>query len=275
MSEKRNDEIDLIELFLKFYIFIKKNFWFLFISGIIGGCLGYSTKFITKEYYESSMLVESYTLSNDLIIEYINGFQNILLDENYQYLNTKTGLEEIESEAINEIIAKKLYDEINEENLKYIKVSVKSNSNLLFENLSTGLLKYFISQKYVMNEIELFVEQNNTLISKIDDEIKQLEKLQQKTITQTPSKGDVNIYNDQKSFQSELLGLLKEKQYREKLLKFATPFRVIQDFTIYQRPITKSKTYALAGALILGFIAFLYLAFKRINIKLKEQEANL
>ena len=40
-EEKRNDEIDLIEVFLNIYVFFKKHFWLLFIATFIGGVLGY------------------------------------------------------------------------------------------------------------------------------------------------------------------------------------------------------------------------------------------
>ena len=73
-TEKRNDEIDLIDVFFRIYIFLKKKFWILFIATIIGAGLGYSTQFYTSEYYESNILIESYTIEDDILIEYKEDF---------------------------------------------------------------------------------------------------------------------------------------------------------------------------------------------------------
>ncbi|HAF28008.1 MAG TPA: hypothetical protein DCG75_03075 [Bacteroidales bacterium] len=270
-TEKRNDEIDLIELFLNIYIFFKKNFWFLFISVIIGAGLGYSTKFLTKKHYESSMLINSYTVSGNLLMEYINNIQSILEDGNLKYLSERMEMDTIQLASLKEITIEDVYDEKEKKSKGYLSVSVNVLDNNILSVLDDGILKYIEKEPFVQSEIEIFTENNLNIISKIDEEIEKIEELQQLSLSQDQNKGDVNIYNSQKSFQNELLDLLKEKQNREKYLKFAIPYRVIQDFTIYQKPKTKTKTYTLISGFLFGFIAFSFLIIKNINKSLKEK----
>lgn len=271
-TEKRNDEIDLIELFLNIYIFFKKNFWFLFISTFIGAGLGYSTKFYSKKHFESSMLINSYTVSGSLLIEYISNIQKIIEDNNYLYLSERMELDTSLLSDLKEIKIAEVYDEKEKKSKGYLSVSVNVLNNQILSSLSTGILNYIEKEPYVQNEIEIFTQNNQNIISKIDEELEKLEILQDNNLKQSEGKGDVNIYNSQKSFQNELLDLLKEKQSREKSLKFAIPFRVIQDFTIYQKPKTKTKAKTLIMGLSFGFIAFSVLIIRNINKSIKEKQ---
>jgi len=272
-EEKRNDEIDLVEVFFNIYRFLKKHFWVLFLSGMIGGAIGYSTKFLASKHFESTMLIESYTLENDILIEYINNIQTIIKDQNHSYLSDKLGLNDDDVINLKEINAIKLFNEKNKKELDYIKVVVKSDNNELYHELSDNLQLYLTKEIYITDEIELFKEQNQSLIENINSEILLLEELQRKNIkSSTNNKSGVNIYNDQNSFHKDLLGLIKEKQKLQKKLNYAAPFRVIEDFIIYQTPIKKTVTYTLTGGFTLGFIVLFYLILRLINRKIKEQE---
>lgn len=280
-TENRNDEIDLIEVFFNIYIFLKRKFWFLFIATFIGAALGYSTKFFGSEHFESTMLIESYTLEDDILIEYFDNLQKIIEDRNYQYLSSKFETEIKYISSLKEISAEKLLDEetiinINEdiENPNYIKVIVKSNNNDLYKILNKSLLNYLNKEKYITDEIEIFKEQNNALINRIDNEILLIEELQKQNIKNRDYRSGVNIYNDQNSIHKELLGLLKEKQEIQKKLKFATPYRIIEDFIIYQTPVKKTVTYTLTGGFSLSFIVFISLIIRNINKHIRKKNEN-
>ncbi|OFX22966.1 MAG: hypothetical protein A2041_00410 [Bacteroidetes bacterium GWA2_31_9b] len=271
-SEKRNDEIDLLEFFLKIFLFIKKNFWVLFLSVFIGGTLGFSAKFFTQNHYKSSLVINTYTISENFIIEYINNLNSIIKDENYNYLSEKMKIDSSLLVSIKEIKAESAYDEKEKKKLGYLTIFVNVNNNQILEQLSKGILNYINNEPYAKNEIEIYIENNKNLISKIDEEIKKIEVLQEMNIFQNQNNADVNIYNSQKSFQNELLELIKEKQNREKSLKFAVPFRIIQDFTIYQKPVSKTISYTLIGGIIFGFLALFFLIIKNLNNQIKNLE---
>ncbi|MCB2195288.1 MAG: hypothetical protein KQH79_05475 [Bacteroidetes bacterium] len=273
-EEKRNDEIDLIELFLNIYIFFKKHFWFFTIAVVIGAILGYSTKFFSKEHYESSSLINSYTVSDNILIQQIDNIQSIISDNNKRYLSERMEIDTVSLASINSLEAEIVYDEKDDKkSLGFVKVTANVTNNEILKFLNQGISNYLEKEPFVQNEISLFVENNQNLIDEIDKQITKIEALQDKLIHTAQSKGDVNIYNDQNSFQNELLGLIKEKQSREKFLRFATPYRIIQDFTIYQKPIRKTKTYTFISAFAFFMLALFYLIIRNINKTIKEKRA--
>ena len=253
--EKQNEEIDLIKVFISIYKFLRKNVLILFISGIIGGFLGYSTKFFVQKIYTSSMLIESYTLKDDVIIEHMNNINSIIKDKNYKYLSE---LLEIDSDQLIKIEANKLehskYKETN-----YIKVVVETKNNTIYKTLSKSLLNYLAKSIYIKDQIKIFRDQNEYLINKLDNQIQLLEEMD------TIKKSEINIYNNKTSFHNNLIYLVKERQEIQKQLTFASPFRVISDFVIFLNPKNKTVTYSFLGALSLSFLSLLILLFKKIN----------
>jgi len=270
-EEKRNDEIDLIEVFTNIYLFFKKHFWFLFGAVLVGAILGYSTKFYTPKFYESSMLIESEILANDIIMEYINNIQTLLDDKNYILLQEKMGIDSTELVDIKSIDANFVYDEKEKKKLNYLSVKAITNNNKVLKTMDQGILNFIDKEEYFQNEIEIFKKNTQNLIQNINQEIHKIEQLQANFISPQNKNGEIKIYYQQKSLQEELLLLTKEKQELEKAIQFAAPFRVIKDFTIYKNPKTKAKTYTLAGALILGLLALLILIIRNTNRSLKEK----
>jgi uncharacterized protein involved in exopolysaccharide biosynthesis len=270
-EEKRNDEIDLIEVFTNIYLFFKKHFWFLFGAVLVGAILGYSTKFNTPKFYESSMLIESEILANDIIMEYINNIQTLLDDKNYILLQEKMGIDSTELVDIKSIDANFVYDEKEKKKLNYLSVKAITNNNKVLKTMDQGILNFIDKEEYFQNEIEIFKKNTQNLIQNINQEIHKIEQLQANFISPQNKNGEIKIYYQQKSLQEELLLLTKEKQELEKAIQLAAPFRVIKDFTIYKNPKTKTKTYTLAGALIFGLLALLILIIRNTNRSLKEK----
>ena len=155
--------------------------------------------------------------------------------------------------------------------VKPILVKVKSHNNNILQRLAEGIANFIQEEKYAQHEIDIFKENTQYLIKKINEEIKKIEKLQANFMEPQNRSGEIKIYHQEKSLQEEMLLLTKEKQKLEKAIQVAAPFRIIKDFTIYNNPKTKAKTYTLAGALIFGFMAFLILIVRNINRSLKER----
>lgn len=271
-EEKRNDEIDLIEVFTNIYLFFKKHFWFLFGAVLVGAILGYSTKFYTQKFYESSMLIESEILREDILKEYIDNIQSLKEDKNYNFLSEKMDIEPNKLINLISIESEIIEDKDKDKDIPQpIHIKVKAHTNTILQKLAKGIANYINKEEYVQNEIDIFKKNTRDLINKINQEIKKIEQIQANFIEPQNRAGEIRIYSQEKSLQEELLLLTKEKQELEKAIQLAAPFRVIKDFTIYNNPKTKATTYTLAGALIFGFIAFLILIVRNINRSLKEK----
>ena len=268
-TEKRSDEIDLIEVFFRIYIFLKKKFWVLFIATIVGAGLGYSTKFYAKPHFESSMIIKSYTISSNLLCEYIDKFQSLLFDGNYKLLQEETGISIEDLKSIEQITTEIPYDEKEKEELGYVFVLVKCSNNSILNKLSGGIQSYLDKEPFIIKEIESFKEKNTSIISHVTDEITNLTLKNGKTYSGSNEKNKINIYNGTESFYNELIFLLEEKYQREKELNYASAFRVIEDFIVYQRPVKKTTTYVIAGGFLFWFITLMFLLIRRMNKKIK------
>jgi subunit length determinant Wzz-like protein len=256
-SDSRNDEIDLIEVFFNIYKFFKKNILILITSVIIGTALGYSYTFFAKEYYKSEMLTESYTISEELRINYIKQFQSLLDDKNYEILKSKTGLEVGDLKKIKEI-SFETDGNNKDENILFIRSMVWDTTVL--PKLAEGIQSYMNSFPYVKDEIELFNEKNESLINDINVFIID-------SINPSERNYYVNDEGNDEFFHNEVLDLLREKQEIEKELDYAVPFRVIQDFTIYKNPVNNSKRNSTMGAVIFLFTTIFVLIIIQINKK--------
>lgn len=270
-SENRNDEIDLIEVFFKTYLFLKKNFWILLISLSIGAALGYSYKFIEKEYYESEMLMESYTISEELRINYIKQFQRLLDDKNYEILKSKTGLEVADLKNIKNLSSKTDGNKKNE-NILFLYAQVWDSSVL--PKLTIGIQSFMYSYPYVRDEIELIKKNSKSLINDIElfeenskSNINDIDIFIIDSINPSNRNYYVSDIGKDEFFYNEIVNLLKKKQNITKRLIYALPFRVIQDFTIYKNPVNKSKKNAFLGAFIFIIGTLIVLILLEINKK--------
>src|SRR6056297_2595347 len=300
-KEETNEEIDLIEVFINIYVFLKKNFWLLFTALLLGAILGYSTKFLKKEYFESTMLIESKILDENIVNEYINNIHSIKEDDNLSLLSQKMDIEPKELKNLIKIKSSIYYkgeheaeddvkdnvkdnvknnnvkdgiEEEVEDQLAYLIVDVTANNNTIFNKLAIGISDFINDEKYVHDEIKSFKRDAQKLIHKIEEEIYKIEQIQARLINPQQKDGEIKIYYQEKSLHEELLSLTKEKYELEKAIEYASPFRVIKDFTVYQKPESNLTTYTVQGALLLFFIALLILMIKKFNQWLKEKGIN-
>lgn len=267
-TERKNDEIDLIEVFFGIYIFLKRNFWILFIATIVGAGLGYSTKFYAKPHFESSMIVKSYIMSSNLLSEYIVKFQNLLNDKNYKLLHEQTNLSIEELRSIKEITTEIPYDEKGKDELGYTIIHVKCIQNIVLDKLGNGILSFLEKEPFLISEIESFKVKNTAITEHITDEINNLGFKNNKPLG-SGEKNKINIFNGTEVFYNELIFLLEEKYQREKELKFAEPFRIIEDFTRYQKPVKKTVTYTISGGVLLWFLTLLFIVIRHLNKEIR------
>src|SRR6056297_2651229 len=242
-KEETNEEIDLIEVFINIYVFLKKNFWLLFTALLLGAILGYLIKIKSSIYYKGEHEAEDDVKDN--------------VKDNVKNNNVKDGIEE----------------EV-EDQLAYLIVDVTANNNTIFNKLAIGISDFINDEKYVHDEIKSFKRDAQKLIHKIEEEIHKIEQIQARLINPQQKNGEIKIYYQEKSLHEELLSLTKEKYELEKAIEYASPFRVIKDFTVYQKPESNLTTYTVQGALLLFFIALLILMIKKFNQWLKEKGIN-
>ena len=267
-TENRNDEIDLIEVFFNVFKFFKRNILILIVSTAVGAALGYSYKFISKEYYKSEMLMESYTISEELRTNYIKQFQNLLDDKNYETLSAKSGLK-IEDLKMIKRISFETDGNKTDEDILFVNTQVWDTSVL--PKLAEGIQSFMNSFPYVNDEIALFKENSQSFINDIEKYKENISSLISNVdvfvIDSVISTRNyyINELSKNEFFHNEVIDLIKEKQKIEKELNYALPFRVIKDFTVFKTPVNNNKGNTLKGAILFIFAALLVLIIIDIN----------
>jgi hypothetical protein len=215
------------------------------------------------------MIIDSYTISEEIRINYINQFKSLLSDENYELLSSKTDLEIPDLKNIKEIST---HTDGNKDDEDVMFINVKVFDTSVLPKLAVGIQSFMYSFPYVKDEIELFKVNSESLINDFEllkenskSLINNINVLVIDSINSSKRNYYINELSNDKSFHNEIIDLFKEKQKIEKELNYALPFRVIQDFTIFKNPVNNSLKHTLKGAILFIFAALIVLILIDIN----------
>lgn len=245
-----NDEIDLVELFKKIYVFIKKNKWVLITVFILGSVLGYcqtSKKAKkSKDIYRSQFIVES---------PFISGNEIYMIGRNLSYNLDQSESAKNTSEVLNTI------DEI-ECTKDVVTEGEEPEVNMIFkttQSLDVNKLIDFVKEEIKINKnfdknYRLEVQQQNELLKLLNKEL-----------------SEVKEEKDSKQFLA-YIDLLEKKQNLEK--KMGSIENPIQCYPIAPlnllEPATKFSVFVMLGyGLILTlFSAMIILLLRFIKLVL-------
>ena len=213
MTEKRNDEIDLIEVFQKMgngiinlfnkflnllylllLFFIRKSI-LIFIFIILGLTLGFVQYKTSPRYYSSSLEAYSNAMASLDMINYLNNIHELFKNQNTEGLESKLGIDLSELEKIKDVKAYKVID-LNKDGItdlvdydeKYkssdttisrnrfvIKVEVFDQT--VFPTIQESIMSYIEQNKYLNELNTVRKKQLQELITKLDIEINTLDSL--------------------------------------------------------------------------------------------------
>jgi len=239
-EERKNDEIDLIEVFQKIGTGIKNAYtWFLDIlykillffirrAFLIGATLiiilafGYYKYKSSPRYYSSTLEAHSNAMASLDMINYLNNINELFVEDNLDALKSKLDMNEQELDKIKGAKAYKVID-LNKDGLtdiidfdeKYASsdsvvsrsrfvIKVEVFDETVFPVIQTSILNYIDQNKYINELNGIRKRQLNDLISKLDDEISSLDSLKKYEYFKKE--------NDQLKTQSGQLLVMNEKE---------------------------------------------------------------
>lgn len=212
-TEKRNDEIDLIEVFQKLangaiklfnsllnilyqvLLFFVRRAILIGIITIIGIGIGITKYKTTPSYYSSTLEAYSNAMTSIDMINYINNITGLFEEGNLTAITEKLGIDLETAESINKIKAYKAID-FNKDGIpdeidfdeKYhssdsiilrsrfvIKVEVLDQKH--FPIIQESILKFIDQNQYIKERNVVRKKQLNNLVSKLDNEIASLDSL--------------------------------------------------------------------------------------------------
>ena len=227
-----NDEIDLIEVFLKLVRFIKSKIKVILFILIIGALSGIGVYFLQPDKFEYKVSAYSPYISKDIILNSITEFSSKLkanaFNEEYHEIQL-TQIKAIET-SIEEGI---------------IEISVIASKELDINIFVSSLDKYITKNSFINEKIQYRKGQLNNIITFLNDQIKKLNNQPELNIK------DNNIIISEETAAS----LYLKKVSFEENLKFLKPIV----FTNFSHP--QNEKYSLPVCIFVGAILSLFLLF--------------
>lgn len=268
-KQANNDEIDLVELLVKVVLLIKRNLLQIILFFVVGTGLGYAYASLAPKVYESKMLVSSEILTESYSEKLFETLQNLIKERNYSSIAPIIGLSEAEAAQLSKVtIESALKDKPQKEDEKiFFLITVELTDQRILPKLQAGIINYFQSNDFVKLRVDAKRKMHSEVISKIDEEIKSLEKFKTEIGDGSffsKTKGDIMF--DPTTVNSKIVGLTQEKETLEEKLTLISSVEVVEGFTQFNKPIWPKKSVSLAAGATLGlFLVGIMIAFKSIR----------
>jgi len=268
-----NDEIDLLRFIEKILRFFKKNRYIILISVIIGLTLGILMYTTTPKKYSATLLVQSSILANAEQIQVITNWNDLIKknekDVLAQYLNSNRQLlEKLRSIEAVEIL--KLYIEKNPIGFT-IKVLVTDTT--ILDTLQRAIIYGLENGEYVKARVDARKEDLNKLITKVQQEIAQLDSTKsgvERTLQSGKGTGS-SIMVNLSDVNTQMITLNEKLLDYANELKFISPIKVIQSFIKYKNPVEPKLPKYMGLGLLSGFlIGYLVAFFRLISSRLRQ-----
>lgn len=274
MEKKTTDEIDLLDLFLKALNIFRANFWLILSFFLLGVGLGLVSYYTSKKVFENKMVVSSGILTQSYSTILVNNLNKHLSENN---LNAVKSILRISDDAIKQIriinINSVIEADASKENDRFI-ITAEVYDESILPDLQKGLIFYLENNEFVKVRVDQNKQYLKQVISKLDEEIRDLETLKAKISNGDFFQGKGSVMFDPTTVNSKILELTKEKINLQNAFTLANSVHVIEGFTEFKEP-SKPRLIVsmLSGALIGLFFVGTVIAFKSIRKLLRMADA--
>ena len=291
METNNKNEIDLIELSLKIYLYFRKYFWVFLIAIVIGFVFALiKNKYMSKE-YESSMILSIKTENNYMYAFTFDEKENKYKKNHIEIIDKL--ISSINSQIISGNISglsKKML--IPAKQLKNIK-SIKSDNNNKDDEEYCNIYKIDVTIKdtgvlnYLGAGIEYFVNNNSyikkqlksdslfltSVISKIEFKIIELDNLQKQISGEIFNQSNIALIGN-RSHITESIQLVSLKEKLQSELNNLNKIEIVEDFYIPVNQSTSLIKDLIFSVAIMLFISFIIIFFIILNNKAKQYKNN-
>lgn len=216
LNIKKDDEIDLIDLFsrlgksvsksfntlgrgiIHIFFFLLRNWLWLTCSILLGSGISYIMKISSEKFYTSELTFRSNTIPNVEMISFINRLHTFCEEENYSELASALSLSLEKVKCIRDIEAfwiidlgkdnipdyvdfhwkHKVTDTLNIRLQDRFVIRIKTTIPQELSVLRDGIISYIQNNKLYVDQNTLRIMQIDALLARVDYEVKQLDSLQ-------------------------------------------------------------------------------------------------
>lgn len=274
-KKTQQDEIDLMNLLLKGINIIRANFWLIISFFLLGTVLGVAYYSTATKVFESKIVLSSDILIKSFTEKLFDNTKLHLRERNKKIIAAQFNISEKTAGDIALIKIESVGESTDPKEQERFIITAEVYNPEILPDLQQGLIYFLENNEFVKIRVEQKKHYLQQTISKIEQEIKDLEDFKIKIY-----KGDFfqnldgNLMFDPTTVNSKILELTKEKLTLQNDLEIVNSVQVIEGFNKFERP-TKPKlslsvaSGALIGLLFVGFI----IGFKSIRKLLRMADA--
>lgn len=300
---------------------VSHNYKYLLLAMIVGGgVLGIVINKVSKAHYSTSMLISSSYFNTRLFennIEKLNtlcdeeerlGLANLLNIEVDVALNIKEFYYEplvseqdivdievlkqkLEELKVAEADIQKVIDQMYIQNKRTYIVAVDVFDNSIIEGLQGSIVKFLQNNPYVKNRIRTNKQNQLNLISKLKEDLRQLDSL--KNLFNLNMKANAGRKNESSSsnvyvgesgtldptrFYNQSINIYKELQRVETAMELGSDFEVRDSFTVFTVPespnLKKSVAYSMLIFFGIGYLLIVLIEVNKYLSKIEKERFN-
>ncbi|MCD4794176.1 MAG: hypothetical protein K8R54_13140 [Bacteroidales bacterium] len=287
--ENNKNEIDLIELLIKIYLYLKKYYWVFLIAIVAGFVFAFiKNKYFSKE-FESSMIISvksdndyiNYNLSEkpktyknqrEIIEKLINSINSQIISENFTDLSKKLLIPENQLTDIKSIKSDNNEEDKSElSNIYKIDVVIKDTEILNY--FGEGIKYYINNNSFIKKQIKsdsLFL---TSVISKIELKIIELDNLQKQILEENFRQSNLAIIGN-RSYITESIRLVSLREKLQSELFNLEKVNIIEEFYIPTKQTGSLIKDLFLSVAIMLFIGFIIISLIILNNKAKQYKSN-
>jgi hypothetical protein len=267
MKSTTEEEIDIQELVVRAIRYLKKNFYFIAVSTVIGILLSYFAFVGLPKIYESKMIVASDMLTEAYGKEMTEGLKSLIRENNVKILASRLNLSPIEAGNIKSIDIEALEPtRPNKKDTIFI-VTADILDKEIIPKLQNGIVQFLRNNEFAKVLVRQRKEMYQALIDKMSLEINSLDSLKKRLVQGSTiySKNSNMILVDPSNISEKIIELTKEQIECKNNLELAESIQLIEGFTVFEKPAEpKLSILMIIGTLGGFFISILILALIRV-----------
>jgi sulfite reductase alpha subunit-like flavoprotein len=276
--QKRSDEIDLLELFLKGILTLKANFLAVLVLFLVGIASGLVYFYSSTKFYQNRMIVSSTILTQSYARVMFENANKLIGEGNVASLASQFKVSQAAVEKISSISVEGLSKTPGEEfkESERFVIIVETSGEQALPELQKGLINYLEDNDFVKVRVEQNRRTLQQMLSAVTQEINDLQELKARISDGRffqVARG--NVMFDPTTVNSKILELSERKLNYGNALELSSSVQIVEGFSELRKESRPRLTSSLVGGALLGFLlAGTFLAIKGLRRLLKIAESN-
>ncbi len=268
------DDIDLLLLAERFFLFIRRYIWIYTLAVIIGLLAGFLTWRSMPTVYHSKLIVHSFTLSNQNFIQVISNWNKLLKSGDHDILAATLQMKKSSLGKVKQIKASEIQKVFTTSNPNGFYIEVYVTDNAVLPELQAGILNGMENVDLIKKQLAIKKQNLRQLIGEVAREISKLDSTKSRieSMIAAPSGRTSSLIIDISGLNKQRIELNEKLLYYQQDLELASAVQVLQGFTGFSRPAGPNLFVWLGLGLLSALsITFILTAALRIRGRIKNR----